>query len=147
MDFTYKIIERCISCAICGILYVCMHEGWIWRLILPPKSLVCVFDKLTDLSSDEESSIWLSTTLAATPLKFIESVGLIHSYVSTDANLGNQCGLHEFEGCGSKRVRQPNRGLLVLPGCEASAIQRAEGFGLYGALVKITSLHNMVPYV
>ena len=37
----------------------------------------------------------LSIMLAATPLKFIKSVGLIHNnYVNTHANLGNQCSLH-----------------------------------------------------
>ena len=57
---------------------------------------MCVIDELTvfkGLSGDEASSInnWLSTTLAATPLKFIKSVGLIHNYVTTHANL---CSLH-----------------------------------------------------
>ena len=49
---------------------------------LEATSEVYVIDELTffkGLSGDKASSInsWLSTTLAATPLKFIKSVGLI----------------------------------------------------------------------
>ena len=50
-------------------------------------SKVYVIDKLTlfkGLSGDKASSIisWLSTTLYATPLKFIKSIGLIHNIIN-----------------------------------------------------------------
>ena len=53
-------------------------------------SEVCVINELTvfnGLSGDKASSInsWLSTMLAATPLIFIKSVGLITYYVITHA--------------------------------------------------------------
>ena len=123
MDFTY--INR--------MLYVTHYiryvirmraRGWVGRLIL----LVCPA-KCVSLTSLLFSKVFLVTKrpllivgclprFAATPLKFIKNVGLIHDYVTTHANLGNPM-----------QFAWPN--IVLLPDCEASAIQCAEDFGLY----------------